>query len=304
MGLACSVLMQHAYSDSYGYLVNVFNKSPYRVTIRTSDRAGNVIKTDGSQPNIQNMTFNLADISSFSFVIPWGSWDAPAAISIDLHDNTPFNPQNPLASIGHYELKERNYQVQLWKGNTEIDSRYRTTETHYSLLVDEAGNVSFAPPFITFSFTPYHQQIQVGSPDCSTENDISKQFKTFAKNKPDNIKILMRNTCKIVVNLLDDQGNPTDESATACFGFAHQGRNGKFIPYQQDPKRITLNYTNYHEIGCNDPACAPDPDTGISPCDKLGLSWVEGVSPRNKSHITEEDSEHYTVYYGIVDVKQ
>lgn len=315
MGLGLSMLVHHAFSANYGYLVNIFNKSPYAVRIQTTDRASTMVKMDGSQlsaNDIKDKPFNLADISSFSFAIPWGNWDGQARIYIDVLRD--YNDSSSL--VTRYELLERDFFVELWKltdgydQNTqkEIDSRYRTTETHYSLLVDEAGTISLAPPVITLNFTPYHSKIQVGSPNCSIENDVSKQFTPFAANQRGSLKMIMRDTCKVVVNLLDNDGNPTDESATACFGFATKDNRGRFKPYSPGVTKIASHYSDYHEIGCSRAqGCEPDPDTLISPCDKLRLSWVEGNDShgnriiRDSCRAGESCPESYSVYYGIVD---
>jgi hypothetical protein len=298
-----------------GTIVNIINKSQYEVKIKSTDQAGSIVTKDGKvhtgKDGIQDKTFFLSDVGSLNLTIPWAGWDGAAKIYIDVVLN-----KNSDKLVSRAELMERKGQVELWTQNNgdatlkKSLSVPRNKPTQFSLLVDEAGEINFAskdedgqlitttknsPPRITFVFDGIDKQITVGSPNCSIETDITKQFKTVASGTHGaETTLLMKDNCKLLIMSADPQGNTL--SATACFGFVEK-KGGKWIPTN------IKSPDNFHEIGCTDPECAPDQDTGISACDKLGLSWVEGLDPKTGSRIRGVGPNNYKAFYGIVRVK-
>jgi uncharacterized protein YjbI with pentapeptide repeats len=87
-----------------------------------------------------------------------------------------------------------------------------------------------------------------------------------------------------------------DKKASACFAFATKKADGTW----QNAEQIA---ENFHEVPCSmtqNPNCAADPDTGMSPCDKLGISWIEGLSPKYRTLREYAGPNRYKAFYGLV----
>lgn len=69
-------------------LTNIFlfnqkeGQAPLDIIIRSSDSVGKVEMNDGSTPGVQEKDFNIKDLKSFTFTVPWGGWDGDATIHV------------------------------------------------------------------------------------------------------------------------------------------------------------------------------------------------------------------------------
>ncbi len=99
--------------NSYGRLTSIAydssatkaaGKTPFNVTVESSDTVGEVVKKDGSKPGIQNVAFNINDLQSFSFTIPWEKWAGDATVKIKVMRG------NEL--ISQMNLQDRNSETQ------------------------------------------------------------------------------------------------------------------------------------------------------------------------------------------------
>lgn len=279
--LLTSLLSSLCWSDGYGYLTKIINKSPYSIKIQTTDQAGNIITTNGTTHTgkegdhpIQNKQFSLSDISSLNLIIPWERWDGQARIYIDV-----WNGKN---HIQRGELMERNNFIQLYTMNDwepqpnqkPRQSILRTTNTNYMILINENGGISI--PFeleINFS-NDTAKPVQIGSPNCSAEANPSKQFTTYAPGQKGKELLLSvpGQNCKLQVT--DAQ---TGRQATLCL----------------DEK--------FNEIGCgNGPGCKEDPTTGINYCDNIGITWVLGLDPATQKILKWNHTNNAEKFYGLI----
>ena len=314
MGLISS----NAWND-FGHFTGIINKSPYNaIQIQTSDQAGTVTLKDGSKwsgGQIKNKSLHLWDLASFNLTIPLGHWDSPANIYIDVKRDITINKTLVMRGV----LQERNGNIELltgkskWKGNhyddsplKKVQSLPRHGDTNYTLLIDEIGDMRIvtknaygdlitttnnSPPQVTFAFNNgYPARVVVGSPNCSIEKDINKQYITVEQSAQwTEYSMYMKEGCKLVVT---DTNNGI--TSTACFGFAQgKDKKGRWIPTNQK------NPYNFHEVNCTDPECAPDDLTGISPCDNLHITWVEGNDPKTQNLVRVIGPNHIKRFYGI-----
>lgn len=313
------------WSDGYGHLTGIINKSPYNaIQIQTTDQAATVVLKDGevwSGDQVKNRGLHLWDLASFNFTIPpVDSWDGAARIYIDVKKD--ITKDDTLVMRG--ELLERNGKVMLLTGKNYEDSKLkmvqsfsRSADTNYTILIDEIGDISIAtfneyglvtttrnsPPQVTIQFEQYTEDISVISPNCSIENDINKQRIFVPKHdnsgaplKKYGYTMYMKQGCKLVITTTDNNKN-----TTACFGFVEK-RGNQWIRDQRTGAWATTNQQNpinYREIGCLDAECAPDSMTDISPCDHIGITWVEGVDGATGSRIKYTGPNQIRLFYGI-----
>lgn len=261
---------------------------------------------------IQEKTFLLSQISSLNLTIPHEGWDGKARIYItalkgpwygelmerngsiilrtaqkngtltnwvipnDLKNRDPyflrvkapaveFNPFSPNPqAIQELQEIERESKNPTYQGNK-----------NYTLLIDEAGEISIAYPDehgeiitttknssaqVTIEFTnKLGRDFSVGSPDCNVDNDPINYLKSFKDTDiKGHIKMVMKDSCTLIATAKGPANE--DMQTAACLGF---------IP----GKRKTPE--NFRDIPCTEanPNCLIDEDTGINSCGKNGMAW-------------------------------
>ncbi len=85
-----------------GKALQTAGKIPLNVTIKSSDQLGwaNLKNKPNEYPNIQNVVFNVEDLSAFSFTVPFAGWDGDATIQVKVFKG------NEL--ISEMQLQDRN----------------------------------------------------------------------------------------------------------------------------------------------------------------------------------------------------
>ncbi len=101
-------------ADAYAYLRKISydaqatkaaGKTPFKITMQSSDASGQVVKQDGSKGSIQNVVFDFDDLSSFSFTIPWESWDGDKTVHVKV--------QRGNELISQIDLQDRNRAIKV-----------------------------------------------------------------------------------------------------------------------------------------------------------------------------------------------
>ncbi len=95
--------------NASGHLKGISNKSSRKVTVKTSESTHNgqfIELTDGSKPEIQNVTFDIKNIKSMNLIAPWQDWSGDATIHITTYDNN----GNPYSQA---DITDRNDEVHI-----------------------------------------------------------------------------------------------------------------------------------------------------------------------------------------------